>query len=159
MSYFTKYNAVDKVCLQGHFHGPMPITEVYQRLERFAEFGLPMMITEFDFFEIDAELKAKFTEDLITLFYSYPLMDGFMHWNLTDLYNDDGSLNESGVVVDKLLHKTWHTSVAKPLNADGKLSFNGFKGKYQVTVTTADGANKVYNFDTENNASHKIVVN
>ncbi|WOH39457.1 endo-1,4-beta-xylanase [Thalassotalea fonticola] len=139
MKYFTEQNAIDKVCVQGHFQGPMPITEFYQRLERFAEFNLPITMTEFDFFEIDQQLKAKFMEDLITAFFSHPNTDGFIHWNLTDLYDENGKLNLSGKAYDKLIHKTWHTKVALKTDEQGQASFNGFKGQYNLKIELANG--------------------
>lgn len=139
LKYFNDNNAIDRVCVQGHFQGPMPISEIKQRLDRFAEFDLPIVLTEFDFFEIDEELKAQFTKDFITMFFAHPNTDGFIHWNLSDLYDDNGELNLSGQVYDKLIHETWHTKVAMQTNQQGQASFNGFKGKYNLKIKLANG--------------------
>ncbi|WP_068544470.1 endo-1,4-beta-xylanase [Thalassotalea crassostreae] len=139
VKYFNDNKAIDRVCVQGHFQGPMPISEIKQRLDRFAEFGLPIVLTEFDFFEIDEELKAQFTKDLITMFFAHPSTDGFIHWNLSDLYGDNGELNLSGQVYDKLIHQTWHTKASLKTNNKGQLSFNGFKGKYNLKIKMANG--------------------
>lgn len=158
MKFYTDNNAIDKVCVQGHYQGPMPISEIYDRLNRFAEFGLPISMTEFDFFEIDEELKAKFTNDLITVFFSHPSTDAFMHWNLTDLYNEQGELNLSGQVYDKLIHETWHTKLTSNTNNSGELSFRGFKGRYEVTVTQVNGKQSTHLIDFAKQASQQITL-
>lgn len=139
LKYFNDNNAIDRICVQGHFQGPMPISEIKQRLDRFAEFNLPMVLTEFDFFEIDEKLKAQFTKDLITTFFAHPSTDGFIHWNLSDLYDESGNLTLSGQAYDTLIHQTWHTKVALKTNDKGQVSFNGFKGKYNLKITLANG--------------------
>ncbi|TRX53954.1 endo-1,4-beta-xylanase [Thalassomonas sp. M1454] len=156
MKFYTDNNAIDKVCVQGHYQGPMPITEIYERLNRFAEFGLPISMTEFDFFEIDEELKAQFTNDLITVFFSHPSTDAFMHWNLTDLYNEQGQLNLSGQVYDKLIHKTWHTKLESKANKSGEVNFRGFKGRYKVVVTLANGKQSEHLIDFAKQATQQI---
>ncbi len=158
MKYFTENNAIDKVCVQGHFQGPMPIAEFYNRLERFAEFNLPITMTEFDFFEIDKELKAKFMSDLLTAFFSHPKTDGFVHWNLSDLYDENGQLNLSGQAYDKLIHETWNTKLSTKASAQGGVKFRGFKGLYNIKVTLDDGSIKSYQVNLTNNEAISLTL-
>lgn len=66
---------------QGHFGGspPSPM-KVLATFDRFAVFGLPIQISEFDIDTSDEELQVAYTRDFLTAAFSHPSVTGVMSW-------------------------------------------------------------------------------
>jgi hypothetical protein len=92
---------LDAIGMQGHFGSqPTAPDEVLAILDRFARFGKPIMVTEYDITVDDEELAGQFTRDLLTALFSHPAVVGFVMWGFWDgstgwerpLYRRDWSL-------------------------------------------------------------------
>lgn len=123
--------------------GALSIPEVEKNLERFARFGLPMKITEFDIVTPDEKLQADWTRDLMTLFFSHRQSAGFLMWGFWDgkhwlgdapMFYPDWTLKPSGQAYEKLVFGDWWTRAQGRTNARGQYQTRGFLGDYQITV-------------------------
>jgi GH35 family endo-1,4-beta-xylanase len=57
-----------------------PPEEVLKRLDRFATFRKPLIITEFDIDTNDEQTRAGYTRDFLTAVFSHPAATGFLMW-------------------------------------------------------------------------------
>lgn len=134
--------------------------KLYQVLDRYAEFGKPLQITEmtipaYSASAEDEELQAKILCDLFRIFFSHPAVEVAVYWNLVDGYaafapQGDMSAGENyyaaGLMhfdltpkpaytrLKELLHKTWHTDEVLVTDQNGTATLRGFKGKYKVSA-------------------------
>lgn len=135
---------VDGIGLQGHFRAPMPPEEVLRRLDRFAEFGLEMQITEYDFEDTDELLQARYTRDFMTVVFSHPQTVGIITWCLWEgsahkpnaaFYSSDWKKKRIALAWEHMIKKEWHTDHSSRTNADGMAGTRAFLGDYKITVT------------------------
>jgi GH35 family endo-1,4-beta-xylanase len=129
---------------QGHFIGNPPgPAEIISALDRFAKFGLPIQITEFDIDTPDEQLQADFTRDFLTAVFSHPAVTGVIHWEFWErnegrpnisLWRADGTPRAPGQAWIDLVTKTWWTDTNGKTSADGTYSTRAFYGEYEVTV-------------------------
>ena len=154
----TNAAPVDGIGFQGHFTTAMPPEVILERIERYTQFGLKMQITEFDFDHTDRDLQARFFEDFVTLIYSLPQMSTLINWMYVEdpfrpnaaLYDKTFSPTSMGVVWERLLTQDWHTEATLQTDANGTVSLRGYKGIYEVTVTS-DGTRTVQTIDLFDN--------
>jgi GH35 family endo-1,4-beta-xylanase len=135
---------LDGVGIQGHFGEALTSPpDMLKILDRYARFGKPIWITEFDTEIKDEEVTGKFTEDFFTTMFSHPSVEGVIMWGFWDgshwknnapLYRRDWSLKPSGEAFRKLALETWRTNAAGKTGADGKWVQRGFLGDYEVEV-------------------------
>ena len=113
-------------------------------LDRFATFGLPIKITEFDLHTYDEQLQADYTRDFLTAMFSHPSISGVMVWGFWEkrhwippaaFYRADWSLRPAGEIWKQLTRKTWWTDVTAKTDAAGKVKVRGFFGDYEVTAS------------------------
>jgi GH35 family endo-1,4-beta-xylanase len=130
---------------QGHFEGVLTTPErVYGVIERFSEFGLPILITEFDV-EIssghDEEL-YRFTHDFLKLCFSHPNMDGFLNWGFwagkhwrphTALFDTAWNLRPNGKAWRDLVYNEWWTHEEGKTGREGQVFLKGFMGDYRIS--------------------------
>ncbi|MCK4564973.1 MAG: endo-1,4-beta-xylanase [Verrucomicrobia bacterium] len=137
---------VEGIGLQGHFRAPVPPEEILLRLDRFAEFGLEMQITEFDFEETDELLQARFTRDFMTAVFSHPQTTGIMIWCLWEdaawkpsaaFYSSDWKKKRIAQAWEYMIKKEWHTDETVRTNPEGLAGVRGFLGDYEITVSHA----------------------
>ncbi len=125
---------------------------VAERLAEFAEFGIPMAISEITIPSIigggrDEELQAETVGNFYRLFFGTPGMEGVTYWNLCDgLAWHDEDISRGGLTdeflrkkpaylaLEKLLKREWRTAFETAADGMGKLAFRGFRGKYEITV-------------------------
>ena len=139
---------IDAIGEQGHIGGTPPaISDVLERLDYFAKFGLPIQISEFDINNNDDDLKARYMRDFMTAIYSHPATIGFVQWGFWEghhwfpvaaLWNRDWTLRQNGKVYTELVTKTWWTNFDGKTNANGTTSVRGFTGDYEITVNYKD---------------------
>jgi GH35 family endo-1,4-beta-xylanase len=130
---------LDSIGFQGHYRTALPPEAIWDRLERFAQFGLDMQITEYDFDHPDSDLQAQFTYDFMTIAFSHPQVSSIVTWTPTvnhhrpdaAFFNKDFSIRPVGEVWRDLIQKTWHTEVEQKLQ-EASLGFRGFKGTYEI---------------------------
>ncbi len=137
---------VDGIGLQGHFRAPVPPEEIYRRLERFAQFGLEMQVTEYDFDETDELLQARFTRDFMTIVFSHPQITGIMTWCLWEsaaskpaaaFFSSDWKKKRIAQAWEYMVEKEWHTDKIVMTAKDGTAQVRGFLGDYSITVLRA----------------------
>lgn len=126
---------------------PNALLDLY---EKFAEFELPLYITEITFSsagEGGPELQAEVTSDHYRLWFSAPTMAGITWWNLGDgtavkgenealggLIDEDFAPKPSYQALDQFINKTWKTQTTVKTDAKGHAQFRGFHGDYQYVA-------------------------
>ena len=158
---------------------------LYQVMDQYAKFGLPLQITEMTIpaYSNDAEdeeLQAELLRKLYTVFFSHPAMEAVIYWNLVDGYaafapmgdmtagenvyhggllRFDLSEKPAFRTIRDLFQKEWHTEVTAQTDASGALSFRGFYGDYEVTVTHGGKTEtQTLHFSARGDADLKITV-
>jgi len=149
---------LDGIGLQGHFRAPVPPEEILRRLDRFAEHGLEMQITEFDFEETDELLQARFTRDFMTAVFSHPQTTGIMTWCLWEeaawkpsaaFYSSDWKKKRIALAWEYMIEKEWHTDKTVATAEDGTVQIRGYLGDYEINVTTPAGRKNKTSFTLE----------
>jgi endo-1,4-beta-xylanase len=134
---------VEVIGFQGHFGYVTPIDTMQAIVDRFAQTGLPMAITEFDYDTTDEALQADFTRDFMTFIFSQPSFDDFLMWGFWErshwlpagaMYRADWSSKPNALAYTNLLFNEWWTNADGVSDAAGKFTARGFKGDYNVMV-------------------------
>ena len=131
--------------MQAHFGLQMtPPEELFERLNGFAAFGLPLAITEFDVNTTDERLQADYLRDFLTVAFSHPAVSSFLMWGFWEgmhwlpdaaLYRQDWSLKPNGQVWRDLVLKTWWTNANGRTDRNGVFTTRGFLGEYEISAT------------------------
>jgi endo-1,4-beta-xylanase len=135
----------DVIGMQSHFGEAVTGPETVLRiLDRFAKFGKPIQITEFDLVTRDEQGQARYTRDFLTAVFSHPATDAFTMWGFWEgrmwqppgaMIRKDWTLKPNGQAWMDLTLKEWWTDVTMTTGADGSCTTRGFLGDYRVTVT------------------------
>ena len=138
----------DVIGMQGHFGATVTAPEkVYSILDRFAKFGKPIQITEFDLPSGDEQGQAQYLRDFLTIFYSHPATTAFTVWGFWEgtmwrpqgaFIRKDWTLKPNGQAWLDLVRKEWWTDVTNTTGADGACKTRGYLGDYNITVTVGD---------------------
>ena len=127
---------------------------IYDVLDRYADFGLPMQITEISVPSYtneaeDEEVQAEILKYLYSMWFSHPSMEAIIYWDMVDGYEwtphkcgfvrKDLTPKKAYYVIRELFEKTWHTEAELTTDAAGNCGFRGFYGTYEITVETAKG--------------------
>lgn len=146
--------AVQGIGFQGHIPArfePTPPEELLATMDRFAVFGLPLQVTEFDFETKDRDLQARYTADFMTAIFSHPAMTGLVTWTPFEYAKGQGpkpdaaffdwQLNEkpNGRAWDELVNDAWRTRLEVVSDEDGLVRFRGFKGTYALEASAGSG--------------------
>ncbi|XP_060079695.1 uncharacterized protein LOC132559101 [Ylistrum balloti] len=129
--------------IQCHTNSHMDITSLKYRLDKIAEAGLPIWITEFTVNEANEALKANALENMMTLFMSHPAVEGVLLWGFWDgqLWLPNSALatgsnvqpNAAGRRYQTLFHQTWRTHVTKSVTGN-TVHASGFMGDYTIRI-------------------------
>ncbi|MBE6726467.1 MAG: hypothetical protein E7576_14950 [Ruminococcaceae bacterium] len=132
-------------------------------MDTYAPLGLAEQVTEmtvpaYSGSEEDEEIQADLIEGLYTTFFSHPSMEAVIYWNLADGYAyravpGDMTAGENvyygGLLrfdlsekpafrrLKKLIREDWHTT-AEVKVSNGKASFRGFCGDYEIRVRSGE---------------------
>lgn len=148
---------LEGIGFQGHFHGGKLVRtpeQTWATLERFARFGLPLAITEFDMFGKDwgdtpeavEAAQAKFFEELLVTFFSHPSTEAFLMWGFWDgkhwadqgvLFRKDWTPKPAYEVWRRLVHGAWTSEARVTTDAQGRARARLFHGDYAATVTSS----------------------
>ncbi|TWT66223.1 Endo-1,4-beta-xylanase A precursor [Posidoniimonas polymericola] len=134
------------VGIQGHIWSAEAVEHpeaIRDNLDRVAELGLPIWITEFDSaFDTEA-LNADALEAVYRTAYGHPAVEGIIMWVTwsgnswrgpnAGIAQDDWSLNATGERYESLMAE-WSTKISGQTDANGELSFRGFHGEYTVRI-------------------------
>ncbi len=140
---------------------------LFKILDLYARFNKPLQITEvtipcFSNDEEDEAVQAELLKWLYSLWFSHEKTEQIVYWNLVDGYaafvergdmtkgenyyyggliRHDFSKKPAYYMLKDLIHNQWHTKTECRLE-NGKTSFKGFYGDYDVEIKVGD---KVYN--------------
>lgn len=140
----------------GHFdHDKLtPPSELVHIFDRFAAFGLPLQVTEFDvrfgkkgepydFSDEELQLQADYTRDFMTAAFSHPAIEGIVMWGFWEgqhynpsaaLYRKDWAIKPNGKIWEDLVFRQWWTDVRGQTDRGGNFKTRGFLGEYEITV-------------------------
>ena len=144
--------------LLSHFQGKLlPASQLLETYDQFGQLGLPLFITEITIPSTvrpgaDGEaLQAEAVVNLYQLWFSVPKMAGIIYWNLPDgtAHGNEGRVlaglldaqmreKPAYQALCQLIHRKWNTQVQAISDAQGKASFRGFYGTYDIVVTIGD---------------------
>ncbi|WP_281614437.1 sulfatase-like hydrolase/transferase [Flammeovirga sp. SubArs3] len=118
--------------------------DIYDRLNIFAEFGLPMLGTEFEIVDSNyqkftEEDRKNITREVMTVYFSHPMVEGLYVWTPfgTDrkaFYDLDGNPRAEAEVWKSQLAE-WSTKETLSTDKSGAANFRGYKGTYKVSIT------------------------
>jgi endo-1,4-beta-xylanase len=152
----------DGIGFQCHI-GPSPLSILKMKKildEFYTRYGKPIKLTEYDISpNASPATQARYLEDLLTLGFSLPSVEGFYLWGFWDgahwkgnapIYNKDWTLKPSGQAFIDKIFKEWWTNDVAVTNEKGITKFSVFKGKHKITIKK-DGAEKVEIIDVTEN--------
>lgn len=133
---------LEAIGFQCHVGGDViPPERLLSGLDRFAKFGLPIQITEFDMDTQDRDLQRRYMRDFMTACFSHPAVHGVTQWGFwagrhwmpeSALWDREWRLQPHGQVYLDLIGKEWSTTVTVRTDAQGRARFRGFYGAYSV---------------------------
>ncbi len=140
--------------------------EVYKTFDLYAQFGLPIHITElipqssgkaitgWREGTWTQQAQAEFAEQFYTLAFGHPAVASINWWGLSDanIWLPGGGLLDADYepkpvynTLMRLIKKEWMTrDLSLQSDAKGELAFRGFWGDYEITVTKADGSRQSF---------------
>ncbi len=146
VAFLVKHEAKpDGIGFMGHFReaSMRPIDELWQTYERFAKFGVPLQLTEFDIDTRDEQCQADYLRDVMTITFSHPSFSGIVMWGYWEgrhwrpdaaLWRRDWSIKPVGEMWKRLVFEQWWTDETARTDAKGAVRTRGFHGTYRITV-------------------------
>lgn len=138
---------IDIVGVEGHMYGGLYPEDYKAKLDYIGySLEMPIWLTEVDFTVPPEEDRADRIEEFMRIAFSHPFVEGVILWVWWDGRKWKETLNS--VCVDsnfvetdfgeryRTLRDMWKTNVTLTTDAEGKVSFRGFHGKYRVTVNS-----------------------
>lgn len=137
---------VDGVGLQSHFSqgdltGP---EQLWQIVDRYADMGLEVQITEFDVDVADEELQAAFLRDFYTAMFAHEGVDDILMWGFWEgaiymqnraIFRQDWTAKPAGEAYLDLVFDEWWTDESANADGSGEATIRAFKGDHEVTAT------------------------
>lgn len=135
---------VDGIGFQCHFSSqPTDPEKLLQILDRFADLGLKIKITELDMLMADEDLRADYMRDFHIAVFSHPAVAGIQHWGFwhhahwrpeSALFDQHFNLRKHGKEFFDLRNQ-WRTQTSVETNDNGQAQVKAFLGTYRITVT------------------------
>ncbi len=135
---------LDGIGMQGHFDGAVTDPErLWEILDRFATFGLPIRITEYDLSTRDFEGQARYDSDFYTTIFAHPATAGLTRWGyyepemwrpLGAIIDSEGVYKPNGIAQRQLLFEDWSSRETLTSDKNGQVRFHAFYGNYKVSV-------------------------
>jgi len=182
LQYHMFYRAEDETESTKIFYDPV---QMYKVLDRYADFGKPMQITELTIPAYtenpeDEEIQAEIIKNIYSMWFSHEAMESIIYWNLVDGYAafaEQGDMTSGenyyrgGLlrfdftpkpaykVIQKLFCEQWRTNEIIRSKEDGKTQFNGFYGKYDLKITSnGNTTTRTINFSKKGTNEFKITL-
>jgi endo-1,4-beta-xylanase len=136
---------IHRIGVQGHMESDFDRWAASHCFDSLAELGLPIWVTEFDAPHADEHMRAANIEDFYRIAFSQPMVEGIIMWDCLEVADHDGSrpnwflvdanctMNE-GLRRYEALMREWTTEIDCTTDAEGKVSFRGFHGTYEITI-------------------------
>lgn len=150
---------LDGIGIQGHFSEDLTaIPRLWQILDRYAQFGLPIQITEFDVNTHDERLAGDYTRDFFTAMFAHESVNAIMTWGFWEkrhwipngaLYRVDWSPRPAATEWDRLVRKEWWTNADGITDASGTFKTRGFLGEYEIKAGDVQQAATITRSGTE----------
>ncbi len=135
---------VQGIGMQGHFGSSLtPPQRLWETLDRFATFGLPIKITELDIDLTDRELQADYLRDFMTAVFAHPATEGIIMWGFWEarhwrpeaaLFDRQWNRRPVADAWERLVFERWWTDEPVTTDAQGEAMVRGFCGEYRVTA-------------------------
>jgi len=135
---------LDGLGLQCHQdHNLTPPEHLNALIERFARFGLPIHITEFEVDVDDDTLQADWTRDALTVFASQPSVRAVLAWGFwagdhhrpqAAMWRQDWTPKANGTVWNELVLGAWSGTAQGASNAQGSCLLTSTRGIVEVTA-------------------------
>lgn len=148
---------IDAIGIQSHMHGNYwPVEKTWDVCQRFGEFGKPVHFTEVTITsgpktkkawkttDEGEKLQAANAEQFYRLLFSNPAVQAITWWDLSDqgawqkapagLLREDMTTKPAYEAIKGLIKDKWWTKTSATTQADGTISFRGFKGQYNITA-------------------------
>jgi GH35 family endo-1,4-beta-xylanase len=146
---------VGAIGIEGHLFGTRvpPTDQVWERIDALSRFHLPIRITEFGVRTRDEKVYAEDVHRFYRTCFAHPSVVGVTRWDMWEpmmwneevgeggptlpeaaLWRKDWSPTPAGEVHMSLVTKEWMTKGSGPVDAQGKVKFRGFFGKYRIDV-------------------------
>ncbi len=136
---------VGGIGFQAHFSADLTAPQrVYDIIDEFDKFGLPIHITEFDIETLDEQAQADYTRDFLTIVFSHPRTEAFIIWGFWEgdhwkpdaaMFRKDWSAKPNAKAWRETVYGTFWTNETVTSAATGQAALRGFYGDYDVTVT------------------------
>jgi endo-1,4-beta-xylanase len=147
--------------------------EVWKTFDLYSRFGYPIHITEFHpqssgvpitggwrtgAWTPDAQ--TEFTEQFVRLCFGHPAVASINWWGLSDrniwlpgggVIDEEYQPKPVYLMLDKLINQTWKTAGSASTDNEGVISFRGFFGEYEISMSTPDGKTRFYNIHVSKN--------
>jgi len=133
---------IDGIGVQGHFTHVDPWV-VLTRLDKVAQFDLPVWVTEFDVVQVDPNDRADELETFFRTAYSHPSVEGILMWGFwagshwkgpnAALVDLDWTINAAGQRFDDLMAE-WTSNEARMTNGSGISRARVFHGGYEIEI-------------------------
>ena len=130
--------------MQGHFDKQLtPPTKVWETLDRFSAFGIPIQITEHDIDVLDEEAWADYTRDFMIACFAHPATNAFITWGFWEgrhwipsaaYWSKDWQPRPTAKVWYDLVFKKWWTNVRSWTDYRGRTKAKCFLGDYIIEV-------------------------
>ena len=129
---------------------------IRERLDLMAKTGKPLHVSEVTIAapgvdEASRKIQAVLVRNIYRAWFAHPKTMGITWWNTVDGAGVAGEPLVSGLftremekkpaydALDELINREWRTNLSVATDADGRVSFRGFRGRYRLTWTGADG--------------------
>ncbi len=155
---------------QGHFGGRADAAEIKAKLDKLAQFGLPIRVTEFDANTMSEEQKTLVLATVYTACFAHPAIEGLTMWGFwrgahwrpnAALWNQDWTETKAAQVYRDLVFNRWWTNWKGVIGADGTAQVRVFFGDHEVEVdgrvikgSVRKGAQPVVDFTKAQGGTH-----
>ena len=136
----------DAIGCQAHIGGKFKLDAFRKAIDELAQSRLPVQITEFwskekDFSHLredPSELEkalANYVCSIYTVAFSHPSVSHFTYWGGDQFFDQNGEPTLLYRKLHDLIKGQWTTRLTASTDDQGKLSFVGFKGNYQLLAS------------------------
>lgn len=123
---------------------------MWARMDKLAETGLPLHLTEISFRAADEKKRAEAVDTFFRVAFAHPAVEVIMLWGFWErshwlgrpavLFDANFNPLPAGEALLNLLENEWKTRLTAETDEAGQIQFRGFYGPYQARVRLEDGS-------------------